>query len=265
MYSSRVVSELMEDGFNPDKALGISVVVPIGPGEGIGQLDCVFDSIEKQEYRGPVEILAVCNGTPNSVYDAVKKRASITAIRSEMPLGYSGARNRGIEIAKYKTVVCVDADTVVDDKNMFERVEGSVNSGYVGGMTNIKPDMETCGESAFYDWTSMAGRYLTPLMNMPVIGKYIPTIGNGQFIYFKNGLGFKFDENLAMQEDVDFVKKMRTRGKVGFIDSSHVVTSGRMFRKDGPIKSWIKRAKGWLDYTSDRIENLAMAPQPVMA
>ena len=198
------------------------------------------------------------------MYEFAKGRADKT-INAGNPLGYSGARNAGIEAAKYGIVVCVDADTRIANSDIFEKAEASVKSGCVGGMTNTVPDKETCGEGAFYGWTSMAGRYLTPLMNIPFIRDYIPTVGNGQFMYFRNGLGLRFDESLGSQEDVGFVDTMRECGKVGFIDSGQIVTSGRRFRKDGPALSWFNRAKRWLNYTNGETSALATAPAPVMA
>ncbi len=224
----------------------ISVIIPVGPGE-TDTIYRVFDSVKAQEYQGHVEVIAVCNGSPYSAREVAEKKADI-ALDYKEPLGFSGARNKGIERATGYVHVFTDADMEMEDPFTLTKIAGSIKNGYAGGMANSVPDMETCGESAYFGWTNLAAKYATKLANIPVIGKLAPRVGNS-FIYCRSDLGLRFDEGLEMQEDVDFVAQMRNYGKVDFLDNTRIKTSGRRFRREGAVTAWAKRAYDWLKYT----------------
>lgn len=247
------VQELMAEnwcfntGRNTPENQKISVIIPIGPGEtDMVYLDRVFDSVRSQDYKGPVQIVAVCNGSPYSAHEVAGKKADVVLDYKE-PLGYSGARNRGTERAEGGIDVYLDADMEMEDPFTLSKIAGSIRNGYVGGMANSVPDMETCGESAYFRWTSLAAKYATKLANIPVIGRLAPRVGNS-FIYCRSNLGLRFDEALEKQEDVDFTVQMRNYGKVDFLDDTNIKTSGRRFRREGPVIAWAKRACDWLEY-----------------
>jgi hypothetical protein len=147
----------------------------------------------------------------------------------------------------------------MDDPKLLSRIAASIMEGYVGGITNLVPDMETSGEGAYYGWTSTVGRYATKLANIPLIGRIIPKVGNS-FIYCRSSAGLRFDEQLEGREDVHFVGQMRGLGKVDFLDGTHVTTSGRRFREEGPVYAWLKRAKEWLEYSMSEKSREAALP-----
>lgn len=269
MYKVSTVQKLMKEfgrfdsGESIPEEPKISVVIPVGPGEtDRGYLDKVFDFVKAQSYKGPVEIIAVCNGSPYGAHEVAEKRADLVLDYKE-PLGFSGARNRGIEKATGDVLVFLDADTEMEDPFTLDRIARSIRNGYVGGITNTIPDKETCGESAYYGWTNFIGKYATKLSNIPIIGRLAPRVGNS-FIYCRKDMGLKFDEGLKKQEDIHFVSQLRNYGKVDFLDDTHVKTSGRRFRREGPLVSWTKRAYEWLKYTkSEKAKDAPICPVPV--
>jgi glycosyltransferase involved in cell wall biosynthesis len=227
----------------------ISVVVPIGPYENdIDLLASVFDSIGKQDYTGPVETIAVCNGCPDYINSAAKDMADVH-LSYKKGLGYSAARNKGIGKVKdsYITVL-VDADTVLDDSSIFRKMSENIDSGYVGGNTNLVADEETCGESTFFGWSNMAGKMSSYLGNIPIIGNMIPSAGSGALIYYRSDLNARFDERLPSAEDADFMRQLRQYGKTKFISDSHVTTSGRNFRKKGPAMAWFDKFSDYIKH-----------------
>jgi glycosyltransferase involved in cell wall biosynthesis len=238
-------------GRNTPEDPKISVIIPVGPGEtDPGYLDRVFDSVRVQDYKGPgpVQIVAVCNGSPYSAREVAGKKADVVLDYKE-PLGFSRARNRGTERATGDIDVYLDADMEMEDPSTLTKIAKSIRNGndYVGGMANSVPDTETCGENAYFGWTNLVAKYATKLANLPVIGRLAPRVGNS-FIYCRSDLNLRFDEGLEKQEDVDFVGQMRNYGKVDFLDNTHIKTSGRRFRREGPVKAWAKRAYDWLEY-----------------
>jgi glycosyltransferase involved in cell wall biosynthesis len=246
--------------FNPEIDT-LSIITPVYM-ETPGAIDALYDSIERQGYKGAVEKIAVCNGAPK---ETVKKARERGAKVIEVPeaKGYSWPREQGKRAAKGRIHIYMDADTEMGP-GLLEAVVKSINNGYAGGTAKVVPDRETCGETSYFNWTNSAGKYVSKVRNIPVIGSMIPlNAGCGQFIYCRGDIPAEWDQKLGTQEDVDFMRQIRGFGKTEFLEDRYTITSGRRFRQEGAFLSWAKKFKNYFRYVNGG--DLSAVPEPVMA
>jgi glycosyltransferase involved in cell wall biosynthesis len=269
MHSSRFVDRMMKSYgmfdlgrapyFNPEID-AVSIITPVCM-ETPGAIDALYDSIERQDYRGFVERIAVCNGAPKETEKRAKERGA-NVIEVPDAKGYSWPREQGRKAAKGKIHLYMDADTEMGP-GLLKAVVKSINDGYAGGTAKVVPDKETCGETSYFNWTNLAGKYVSGIRNIPVIGNMIPlNVGCGQFIYCRSDLPLEWDQKLGTQEDVDFMRQIRESGKTEFLEDSYTRTSGRRFRQDGAFLSWAKKFTNYIKYVNG--EDLSAVPEPVL-
>ena len=148
--------------------------------------DRLLDILDKQITK-ECEIILVDDGSR----ELYSEREGIKLFRQENK-GVSAARNKGLKEAKGKYIVFIDSDDEVSDKYIEE----------------ILKAIETEPDTVYLSWRSMDGRFGKTIRNQnDKFGPYNRCVWNRVFkkTYIK---GMKFDENMPVAEDDDFLNRL---------------------------------------------------------
>ena len=137
----------------------------------------------------------------------------------------SAVRNTGVNAARGRIIVTLDADSVMTERAL-EEIRQLLSSGrYIGGGAN--PRFERMSPGIFFSALYVA------LNLIPVMVKNRAALSGAMFWFYKKDF-VGFDESLVSLEDMDFAARLHRLGKsrgqrYGTLKRAHVVTSSRKF------------------------------------
>ena len=109
------------------------------------------------------EILVINDGSSDNTRQVLEKlsnKYAFTHINLEKNKGKANALNKGLEIAKYEFIMCLDADTTVDQKApyfMMETMLKNDNIGAVTGNPRIKNKSSILSKLQIIEYASIVG------------------------------------------------------------------------------------------------------------
>jgi len=205
----------------------ISVIIPAYNEEK--SIKNVLQSLVDQKTKHKFEVILVDNNSTDNTSKIAKtflKKLNLKII-SEKKQGRGPARARGAKEAKGEIFAYIDADTesfpdwieaITDafaEKNVVA-VTGPWRVMDLGGFTQWF--LNTFQEVAQLPYRVIRGHFWLNGMNMAI----------RKSSYYKvNG----FNENLDAHEDVDITERLRKIGKIKYIKSMKVKTSGRRYKR----------------------------------
>ncbi|VVB74707.1 Dolichyl N-acetyl-alpha-D-glucosaminyl phosphate 3-beta-D-2,3-diacetamido-2,3-dideoxy-beta-D-glucuronosyltransferase [uncultured archaeon] len=118
----------------------VSIIVPVY--NSIGTLKKFFEYVKKINYSGKIEIICVEDGSTDGSREFLEKVKGIRLIKCKKNSGCKATPlNKGIALAKYEYVVCLDSDTYPEPEilnKMMGYFDDDPKVGAVGSM--ILPD-----------------------------------------------------------------------------------------------------------------------------
>lgn len=211
----------------------ISIIIP-AHNEGKYIAD-TLSHIQKLSYPKELyEVLVIENGSTDDTYAIAKKFESENfKVFSVETRGVSKAKNFGIRNISLKSdwIVFLDADTILEPnflKDLDTYLKNNKNKNFAVGTTSIKP-LENKGLYArtwmkFYDFGHRFTKssYSIQIARSSLMDKV------------------KFNEEIHLAEDLQFIKDCRKYGKFFFLLTDSVFTSTRRFVKIGWLKLFLK-------------------------
>lgn len=204
----------------PKQLPSVSVVIPAYNEEK--RLAKTLRALQKQTYKGQVEIIVVNNNSTDKTAAVAKKFGAIVIHEAHKGVAYS--RQTGFTRASGQLIATTDADTIVP-RNWLNRLVSEFttkpNAVAVSGMYN------------FYDG-SIPLKTMTTLFNYPLFCLFRWYSGANLMVkreaFFAVG-GFNVSINLS--EDSDLCVRLRNVGKVYRLPFFKVQTSARRFNQLG--------------------------------
>jgi glycosyltransferase involved in cell wall biosynthesis len=180
------------------------------------------------------EVLVIENGSnDDTLFLAKKFEGENIKVYSVETRGVSKAKNFGMKNISDKSewVVFLDADTILEPNfldNLSKYLEKNKNKNFTIGTTSVRP-LENKGLYArawmkFYD----LGHRLT-------MSSYAIQIAKASLLN-----KVKFNEEIHLAEDLQFIKDCRVYGKFFYFNTDTVLTSTRRFEKIGWFKLFLK-------------------------
>ena len=208
-----------------------SVIIPAHNEEKyIGK--CLRSIISAAKYVKPykVETIVVANRCTDKTAEIAKHFGARVVENEDKCI--SSIRNAGINAARGKIIVTIDADSRMTKYSLKEIKSMLDSKKYIGGGTMPRFDRMSLG-------IAVSSMYIA--MNiMPVMIKNKAALSGAMFWFYKKDfeeIG-GFDETLVSLEDMDFAARLnnlgRQRGlKYGTLTKSYVLTSSRKFDELG--------------------------------
>ena len=110
-----LISSLMMDRRPSRKALAVypGVTILIAAYNEAGSIAETIESIERQQYPGPFEVMVIDDGSSDGTADlvALSSYPWLTLLRQPENAGKSAALNRGLALARHELVITLDADS----------------------------------------------------------------------------------------------------------------------------------------------------------
>ena len=197
-----------------------SVLIPAHNEEAyIGPcLQSIQDAAEK--ITAEVEIIVALNRCSDQTAAISAGHQAVSVIENSKNL--ARIRNAAARAATGDIIVTIDADSRMS-LNMLAEIAAHLSTGkYIGGGVMIRPER----------WS--VGIFMSVLTVLPFI--LIHRVSGGLFWCYRNdfeAIG-GFNENLVSAEDLDFARRLRTRGRQDgrrfkTITRAHIITSCRKF------------------------------------
>lgn len=205
---------------------GISVLIPTYNEES--KIARCISYIHKQTLpRNQYEIIIVDASTDKTPEIARKLGCRVVKQKSE---GVGGARNDGVEVAKYNIIAATDADVIVP-KDWLQKVKTNFEKRDIVALCGIvlpleKHDFQIRTTMAFLIWWA---KFLS-FLGLPVMR------GNNCMFRKKEFLKVKGYRDLAVLDDFEIGLRLQKLGKVFFDPTLVVDASGRRIAKDGTLK-----------------------------
>ncbi len=205
----------------------ISIIIPAHQEEE--QIGQTLNSLTNQSYND-FEVIVVANGCSDKTVDVARKYKSklqLSIIETgRKGIGYSC--NLGADNANGQIILILEADTILS-RNGLQKIVMAIERGYVGGTLLMK----TKEKRLVYS-------FLTNLQRLTNGGNWGPVRFCTYDAYKKiNGHNEEMDINV----DGDFKKRVKSIGKTIFIDRAFYETSMRRFEKLGSME--ILRQSAW--------------------
>lgn len=208
-----------------------SVVIPAHNEEKyIGK--CIKSVIEAAGRVSPeeVQIIVSANRCTDKTISIAESMGAQVCINDEKCI--SSVRNAGVNAAKGRIVVTIDADSVMSADSLEEISEMLYSGKYIGGGTRAKFERMSLG-------IFMSAAYVA-LNLAPAMAKSKAFLSGGMFWFYKadfDAIG-GFDENLVSLEDLDFAQRLKSLAdtqnkKYGTLKKSYIITSSRKFDEFG--------------------------------
>ncbi|MBC7766925.1 glycosyltransferase [Arenimonas sp.] len=217
----------------------ISFIIPTLNEEKV--IEKILSCIET--YSGPKEIIISDGKSTDTTLEIVKRYTDKIVIHSKPTRQTIGeARNAGAKIAIGDFLVFLDADTYIQNPNIFfgelEKIF-SENKNMVGATVSIKvlKDLETFGDMMVF---SCLGYFNFILNN--IIGS---AGAAGEFQMIKKEAFQKiggFNEQIVASEDYELFRRLHTVGRTRFVSKLTVYHTGRRAHTIG----WPKLLCTWM-------------------
>lgn len=197
----------------------ISIVIPAYNEEKyIGK---TFESIEKLDKNNwEVEVIVVNGGSTDNTVEIAQKYGAKVINEPHKSIGF--ARQQGLLHAKGEIVAFTDADTIVPVDWLRMHLNSLADSEAVCSYGNFRISE---GSFPYFQITN----YLQPF-SIALAYKVGVFRAPGQNIACKRKIALAiggFDEELMMFEDADFVNRLGKVGKVKYLPTCIVTSSGR--------------------------------------
>lgn len=193
---------------------------------------CIKSIIYASRYvkNNTVEIIVVANRCTDKTAGIALQYGARVIVNNDKCI--SAIRNAGVNSAKGKIIVTIDADSIMTKYSLIE-IQKLLESGkYIGGGSKMKFDRMSVG-------IVFSSMYVAANL-IPLMVKRGGYVSGGMFWFYKddfNKLG-GFDESLVSLEDMDFALRLRKLGKAqnkkyGTLSRSYIITSSRKFDEFG--------------------------------
>jgi glycosyltransferase involved in cell wall biosynthesis len=214
----------------------ISIVIPAFNEEKyIGR---TLESVNKLDTGGrEVEVVVVNGGSTDRTAEIAASYGAKVVNEPHKGIGF--ARQEGLKAAKGEIVVFTDADTIVPSDWLTKHINALTNNDYSCSYGTYRVDK---GNFPYFQITNYIQPAIVALANR--LGIFL---AGGQNIGCRREKALKiggFDEKLEQLEDADFVRRMKTVGKVVFLPNCVVLSSGRRSKEGW---RYFLRA-GWSDF-----------------
>lgn len=181
--------------------------------------DCL-DSLLRQDFRDPYEIIVVDNKSTDETA-AVAKSRGVTVVREERQ-GVCWARQRGSELATGEIIVSTDADTVYP-ANWLSRIDREFRGAGA--------PVAVAGPFRFVDapwWARIWTRTLFGYVRaVGVVTRRVPYVPAANVAFrAESWTGY---DTWATQggDELDLLRRLQARGRVAFVPDNAVFTSSR--------------------------------------
>jgi glycosyltransferase involved in cell wall biosynthesis len=203
-------------------------------------LDCLR-SIYSHGDLPPFEVIVVDNGSTDRTVELVRNTfpTAIVVLEHDQK-GPAAARNAGAKVARGKLFAFIDADCRLPASwwSNVQKAFSQENAMLIFGPYRYY-EAKTFWKKAMFHMANVWFVQLGFRLGL-LFGKGGPGFGGNTVVRqeaFQMVGGF--DDRFAFYgEDVDFVKKVSSRGKVVFSPTAWVYSSDRRFRKEGVVKMW---------------------------
>ncbi len=205
-----------------------SVSVVIGAHNEEGYIGRTVEALQRQDYRGPYEIIAALNGCT----DDTRTVAGRYGIRIEETSrkGIALGRNLGGFAAESEILVFVDADTVLPEDGIRRMVEGLYGRKKAVACVGGRPDKGGIFTRLVFhiaNWYTRR-RQVSPPGPITGIAAELFRAVNG------------FDENLPQGLNTDLIKRCKAAGaEYVWIEGAFAETSTRRFEKTGLVRQML--------------------------
>ena len=140
------IKQSIIDRAEPDNKTQVSIIIPVYNVEQ--HLKKCLDSVYNQKVTISLEILIINDCSPDNsklILDNYKNRANTKIITLKKNVGLSGARNRGLNIAKGKYITFLDSDDILTDgaiQHLYNLAENNNADIVEGNFTRFIHDTE---------------------------------------------------------------------------------------------------------------------------
>ena len=184
--------------------------------------------------KSDFEVQVIENGSTDQTFDVAKKHAGENIeVLSNPEKGVSKAKNLGLEKLSPRSewVIFLDADTILEEdflSGLNDFLQKNASKNFSIGTTAIKPFEN-------HDWYARAWFHLYDMGH-----KYTKTSYTVQIMNASLRSKVRFDKELALAEDLQFIKDCLLFGKFFFWNTDTVLTSTRRFDQTGWVTLFIK-------------------------
>ena len=209
----------------------ISVIIPAHNEEDyIGQ---TLDALSRQNYPH-FEVIVVANGCTDRTVQIASKKCDRLVVLSDKSLGV--ARNLGAKLARGKTLVFLDADTLLEP-DALQIVARKFTRECAAGTFKGQPD--NCDRLSF--------RVIYAVKNL-IHRSSLHRGSSGVILCWKNDfLATRgFDEGLQVRENSELIKRLIKFGKYRYINETAAITSMRRYQNAGTGRMIFYWFKVWL-------------------
>src|SRR3989344_5952368 len=185
----------------------VSFIIPnYNGGKTIGR---AIESIQKQKYKGKVEIIVVDDCSKDDSIKVISKYKKVKLIKNEKNLGLAKSLNKAIKSSKYNLLNIIWCDCVLASNNWLDEMVNVYNSNkkcFVGSKLIIPK--EYWNKFSFYDKVILTKDYEISLKNKQKEGR--PTLFSKKLLL---KVGLYNDKNFRIAgEDTDLRWKIQELG-----------------------------------------------------
>lgn len=245
-----VIGEVREKLKSLQSSNPVASVVVIAYNEEKRLLSCLW-SLSETKCKYPIEIIGVDNSSSDRTADIFKATMLPYVTEEKKSCGY--ARNRGLQEAKGKYYICIDADTMYPEKYVETLIDRLMKPGVVA-VSSLWRYVPAKG----YPRYLMFFYELLRDTNLFFLSFKSPERSvRGLVFAYETELGKKvgYRVNIIRGEDGSMAYGLKEYGKIAFIRNkkARAVTSTATITADGSLKKafvnrFINAIKGWKKY-----------------
>lgn len=216
----------------------ISVVIPAYNEENY--LGRCLNTVTKQDYSGPYEVIVVDNGSDDKTQEIANSYPGVRVIY-EPRKGVGSARQAGFSEARGEIIASTDADSIVPINWLSEINQIFNQNNHIVGITGPAYPLET-GKleisayplyKSFLSFCASRGINVCAGYNLAVRAKASRDIGG-------------FNTSLKIGEDSEFWKRLKKYGPTIFASHLVVPVSCRHFRSRGLAVSFLRYSAAYV-------------------
>lgn len=234
-----------------DRVDGVSIVIPTLNEEKT--LPLLLDSIARQKFSRPLEILVVDGGKKGLSTDKTRDIALRFAVERDLDVQVvlakvipGEARNIGAYHAKYRHLLFMDADTEMIGTDFLEKTIAQVEAGNImigGFMQRPRTDTPDLTLQAWYGAANLIylhSRSMSQAANLYVRWNLFMWLGG-------------FDEARGLGEDLEFSLRSVKAGFPVHCFPQYVIWDERRIKREGPASLAGKYALTWAYYVGESL------------